>query len=177
MKKTLTRLLSGALLIIVLLIAWNYFSVWRPVSQALGKNPRNQAIKVATYHQYLINPSTLVFDLRNVSGDASQNGILLALLQSAEALNDKSFDRVILAYKGKAKFQLTGEYFQKLGEEFPWQNFNYTMFTFSENVRTLNDSPAFKTWTGGGLGLMNKQLEDLNSMHQSWYVSDLAKAM
>lgn len=155
-------------------LVWNYISVWRPASNVLIEDPRNKVTKVAVYHQYLINPSVLIFDLRSISGDASQIDVMRALFQSAKALKGKSYSEVILAYKGSPKFKLKGRYFQKMGDEYDWQNPVYMTRTFAENVQKLNGKPAFGKWTGGMLGVVKNQMDDLSSLHKDWYLKDWA---
>ncbi|HHU93731.1 MAG TPA: hypothetical protein GXX62_01395 [Alcaligenaceae bacterium] len=174
MTSTLKRLTIAILLVLAAVLAWNYISVWRPVSSALTEDPRNKVTKVAVYHQYLTNPSVLVFDLRSISGDASQTDVMRALFQSAKALKDKTYNEVILAYKGSEKFKLKGIYFQKMGDEYDWQNPIYMTRTFSENVQRLDGKPAFSKWTGGMLGVVKNQMDDLNSLHKEWYLKDWA---
>lgn len=36
-------------------------------------------------------------------------------------------------------------------------------------------TPAFETWTGGMLGVLNGQLQDFNTFHARWYIKDLAE--
>jgi hypothetical protein len=48
------------------------------------------------------------------------------------------------------------------------------MRTFSENLVTPDGQRAFPVWTGGLLGVLQKQMEDFNEFHQRWYIRDLA---
>lgn len=174
MAASFKRLAIGLLIILAAIIAWNYISVWRPTSKALKDDPRNQVAQVSVYHQYLVDPSVIVFDLRSISGDASQIDVMRALFQSAKALKGKTYKEVILAYKGSKKFKLKGVYFQKMGDEYDWQNPVYMTRTFAENVQKLDGKPAFSKWSGGILGVVKNQMDDLNSLHKEWYLKDWA---
>lgn len=172
MKRKLLALVLLLACIAIGLFSWNYLSIWQPVSQALSKDSRNKSIQVATYYEYAIIPSVLVFDLRSVSAATSQIDVMRVFFQAADSLRDKSFDKVILAYKGKAKFAVGGDYFKTLGNEYSWQNPILLTRTFAQNVKQLDDTPAFSTWTGGLFGVMQNQLDDLASLHRQWYLND-----
>lgn len=174
MGSILKRLIAIILLGLAGILTWNYFTAWQPASKALAQDPRNKVTKIAVYHQYLINPSVLVFDLRSISGNASQVDVMRALFQSARALKGNTYDAVILAYEGAPKYKLKGSYFKQVGDEYDWQNPVYATRTFPENTLNLNGSPAFSTWTGGMLGVLGKQLDDLSSLHKEWYLNSWA---
>jgi len=106
--------------------------------------------------------------------DKSAMDVSRTLLQFSEHLKDENFDKVVLSYKGNPRFVLKGSYFRTLGEEYGVQNPIYTLRTLPENVYNLDGSPAFGTWTGGWLGVIGKQMEDLNEFHRAWYLSDIA---
>ena len=49
----------------------------------------------------------------------------------------------------------------------------YLLRTFPENTFSTNGTKAFPTWTGGVLGVMGKQMDDLNELAQDWFIEDL----
>ena len=173
--KTAGRLGAFVCAIALMIGGWNYASVQRPVSERLAKDPRNETISLWAYHQYGVSPGTLVIDLRKLSGESSQIDVMRALLQSAEAHKDSKFDRVVLAYHGSSKFFLEGEYFQTLGKEYETQNPAYTLRTFPENVKKMDGTAAYGTWTGGMLGVLGRQMEDLSEFSKVWYLDDARK--
>lgn len=150
----------------------NHFSVNAPVNKRLAESDANSVVSVKAYHRYGVLPSELVVDLRQVSGQTAPADAMRVLLWSADALKDKNFDTVILAYQGTAKLQLKGGYFKQLGEEFKFQNPVYTMRTLPENVYKMNGERAYGRWTGGMLTVMAKQLEDMHTMMQDWYLRE-----
>lgn len=91
----------------------------------------------------------------------------------AERKKDQSFERVVLSYKGSSKFQLEGSYFHTLGSDYEFQNPAYTLRTLPENVYELDGSPTFGSWTGGLIGVVGKQMEDLNQLHARWYLYEM----
>jgi hypothetical protein len=166
--------LAASGLIVVTIGAVNYFLLQYPMSQILKEDGRNDGMQVYTHFKYFVNLTVLVYDLRNVPGDASPMDVTRVLLQYAERQQNRSFSRIQLSHQGTGKFLLQGEYFKKLGQEFKQQNPAYTLRTLPENLLKIDGSAAFGTWTGGLFGVLNKQLEDFSDWHRDWYVSDLA---
>jgi hypothetical protein len=170
------RVWLGVLGAVLLTVAsWNYFGAHRPVAQRLTQDQRNEKLTLWAYHRYGVVPGTLVVDLRGFRDDAAMVDVMRALIQSAEAHKDSKFERIVLAYKGTSKFLLDGAYFQKVGQEYESQNPVYTLRTFPENVFKLDGSAAYGTWTGGMLGVLGKQMEDLNQFSKDWYLDDALK--
>jgi hypothetical protein len=153
---------------------WNHFTLQRQASQVISGDSRNSGIKISAHYQWFVNPSVIIFDLRKVSGGKSMLDVSRTPLQFAEKQKDNHVERVVLSCKGTAKFILKGEYFHTLGSEYHFQNSAYTLRTLPENVYQLDGSPAFSTWRGGLIGVLGKQMEDLNEFHRHWYLTDFA---
>ncbi len=96
------------------------------------------------------------------------------LFSFASNLKDRELDRVVLAYRGKPKFYLDGNAFNTIGREYGVQNPIYTLRTLPENVKRMDGSPAFDTWTGGWIGVLGRQMEDLNRFHHQWWLDNVA---
>jgi hypothetical protein len=172
MKKTIIILPILIVIAVVGTYAVNYFQLQQPMNQAIQSDYRNDGIDVSVHYSNYVDPSTLVYDLRKVSGSNSASDVFRVLLQFADRIKTKRFSTIELAYKGKTKFKLEGYYFQTLGEEYGSQNPVYTMRTFPEHLKTPSGAEAYSGWTGGWLGVLNKQLEDFNDFHKRWYVSE-----
>jgi hypothetical protein len=169
------KVLGAIILVAICTIAgWNYIAAQRPASEVIGKDPRNAGISVFAHYEGFVNPNVLVFDLRSISGSNSPIDVSRVLLQYADKVQEKSFSQVILSYRGTPKFMLKGEYFRTLGREYDFQNPVYTLRTLPENVYNIDGTPAFGTWTGGWLGVVGKQMENLNDFHKRWYLADFA---
>ncbi len=175
--KLVWKFVAGVGVVVASLVIWNVVGVSYPVSARLAQDARNEKVSLWAYHQYGVVPSVLVVDLRGVNPDAAAADVLRALFQSAEGLKDKEFQRVVLAHRGTAKLMMEGTHFRKVGQEFKDQNPIYTMRTLPENIHKLDGTAAYGTWTGGWLGVMGKQMEDLGQFSQDWYLQDLVKEM
>ncbi len=166
---------GGAVAVVVAAVALcNWIFVQRHLSGVIHADKRNSGITAFAHYRYFVVPSSLVFDLRKLSGDNSPADVTRVFLQFSESLKESTFREVTLSHRGHPKFLLSGEYFHTLGSEFGTQNPVYTMRTFSENVHKLDGTAAFGTWTGGWLGVVGKQMEDFNEFHKQWYIADLA---
>jgi len=151
----------------------NYFSLGRQLSDVISSDVRNKGITFSAHYKYYVWPSVLVINLNEVSNSNSPADVFRVLLQYSSKIQGKSFDRVLLSYKGKDKFEIEGEYFQTLGREFESQNPIYTLRTFPENLYKLDGTKAYGSWTGGWLGVVSKQMEDFGEFHQDWYIKDM----
>ena len=166
--------LLAPLVVIAAVAGWNYFALQRPLSGRLSADSRNEGVVAIAHYGWFVNPNVLVFDLRSISGNNSEADVLRCLLQFAEAMKSNNFSTVILAYKGNARFILKGDYFKELGVEFSYQNPIYTLRTLPEHVYNMDGSPAFGIWTGGLLGVVGHQIQDLNTFGGKWFLTEAA---
>lgn len=174
--KKLIYTLVGLVVIAGSILGTNYFSVGSALSDAIKSDSRNSGIEASAHYENYISPSALVFDLKRVSETNSPTDVFRVFLQFSSRMKNKTFERVMLAYQGKVKFQIKGKYFKTLGEEFGDQNPVYTIRTFPENLYRPDGTPAFGTWTGGIIGVLGQQMDDFNKFHQEWYIKDMALA-
>jgi len=162
-----------ATLLPVLVLLLNYVLLSVPANSALNKDARNVGLHTWIHYEYFINPSTLVIDLRDVDSDKSTVDVFRALFQVAEEFEGRNFSKVYLSSKGTKKFYIQGAYFAELGSSYSYQNPMYLLRTFPENTYSTNGTKAFSTWTGGVLGVLGKQMDDVNELAQNWFIEDL----
>lgn len=153
--------------IFAILIAYN-LTVWAPVATVLGRDERNAVASVHVYRSWLIHPRDITVDLVAADGAATID-LTRALFQAAEALKDREFGRVILARQGKSVFMMEGAAFTQLGQEYSsGQNPVYLIRTLPEQLYLPDGTAAFGSWTGGWLGVLGRQIEDVNAFGQAW---------
>ena len=170
----LRKVLLWASIVAVAILIINGAYVTIPAYLQKSKDPRNEKVTMVAHLRWGVDPSTLVVDLVNVRSDASMADVDRSMLDIADALKGRTFTAVQLAYRGSGRFQMTGSYFRTIGEERGWQNPVYTFRTMPENMMDMAGKKAFETWTGGVLGVLNKQLEDHNDLHRQWYINAIA---
>jgi len=176
MKKSLIIIICSFILVVTGgIYGLNYFQLQSPMYAVLRGDPRNEGVAVSVHFSNYINSSILVYDLRSISDTNSMTDIFRVFLQFAEKMQSKKFDMVELAFRGRTKFKIRGDYFQTLGKEYSWQNPLYTARTFPENLMNPDGSRAYPKRTGGWLGVVKKQMEDFIDFHKKWYLEDMVK--
>ena len=172
MKKVLWAIAS-VIIIVGSIYSLNYFSLNRPVKNKTNADARNHGIKFDLHYKNYVQTSMLVFNLTQVK-DKAPIDVFRLLLQTASALKNRKFKNIQLSYKGAAKFTIKGEYFSELGNEYGEQNVVYTIRTFAENLYDNNGQLAYSEWTGGIIGVLEKQMEDFEDFNKKWYINEIS---
>lgn len=167
------KVLVITILAISIIFSWNYFSLQKNISEIVESDSRNAGISVYSYFNWFVNPNVIVFDIRDVSSEKSPMDVSRVLLQLSQKLKGNEYESIVLSFKGKPKFMLKGDFFKATGLEYGTQNPVYTLRNLPQNVYNLDGTNSFSTWTGGLLGVLGKQMEDLSEFHNQWYVKDL----
>jgi len=153
---------------------YNFVSAENPLRQSLAEDPVGKRASIYAYHQYGVNPSSIVFDIWDLPYDASAADVTRFLFDYAASVRERRFDKVYFAYHGKAKFVMSGVDFRELGDERNFgQNPLFLSRTLPEKLRLPDGRAAYDTWTGGLLGVSMKQMQDFIDMHRKWYLDDM----
>ena len=158
------------LMAIIAIVAFNTLAVHRHAYAALQGS---DDINVAAYYRYGVKVNSITYDLWDIGPEASHAFTLGRFFQFAEELKDREFKEVRLAYRGKTKFILDGDDFQEIGRSFEYQNPVYIVRTLPEKLKTPNGRKAFSRWSGGLLGVVGAQMDDVNQMARNWYLDDM----
>lgn len=145
------------------------------MNDVIANDSRNDGISVWVHYAYFVNPTVLTFDLQNISENKSRIDIFRVLLQFAEKSKKHKFSKIELAFKGKVKFIIPGDYFQQLGQEYNFENPIYTTRTFTQYITRPDGLPAF-TKTSAGLFGIAEDFENFNTFSDEWYLEDLASS-
>jgi hypothetical protein len=151
---------------------YNQTTLQGPLSKVLDSDSRNKNVIAKAHFDGWIHTDTVVFDLSDVSGESSAMDVFRVFLQFAQSQKDRHYDKVILAAYGEKKFTIPGSYFHDLGVEYGEQNPMYTIRSFPQHVTDMNGIQPFPEYTGGVLGVLNKELEEFNDMNKQWYQND-----
>ncbi len=173
MRKT-GKVLTAVATLLILVVCVNYAFAYRHLQAAANGDPRNEGITALAYQQWLVNPRVVVVDVWGVDGERSMLDVTRLLLSFSSRMKDRELDRIVLAYRGSPRFYLDGEYFTKLGREYGEQNPVYTLRTLPENVKRMDGTSAYGSWSGGLLGVVGRQMEDLNTFHRQWWLDSVA---
>lgn len=149
------------------------FLLYNKMNEVIKADPRNSGISVFPHYQYFVNYSVLEYDLRQVDYNKAPADVFRVFLQYSEKMCDKNFDQVVLAYKGKDKFILSGKDFNQVGREYGLQNPIYTIRTFPAKLKTPDGRTPYPGYTGGILGVLKGEMEDFTEFHKEWYIRDM----
>ena len=143
------------------------------VNLAAQKAVEYSDVSVAAYYQMGVVPDSIVYDVWDLGPTVSQAEVLGGFMRFADGLKDREFREVRLAFRGQTKFILSGRDFAVMGNEFVYQNPVYTIRTLPEKLSRPDGRPAFDSWSGGFIGVMSAQMEDVNELGRQWYLNDL----
>lgn len=160
---------TGAAVILAAVIGINHFRVNTHAAEAM----RNRDVSALAYYRYGVLPSSIVLDLREVGPESSAARTIGGLIDFAENLSEREFDEVVLAWRGEARFILGGDDFREMGRTASYQNPVYTVRTLPEKLRRPDGSRAFSVWTGGMIGVLGAQMDDVNDFAGQWYLDDV----
>ena len=172
MKKT-SRIAAQSIGAIAVLGAVVIGLNWVRVATAAQESVKYRSgIAAIGYYHYGVVPGTIVYDLHGVEGEASAVSVLGGFFEFADAMKDRDFDEVLLAWRGDVRFRLPGGDFKEIGASVAWENPVYLLRTFPERLKTPEGTPAFDVWTGGALGVLNAQMEDAIRLAETWFMRE-----
>lgn len=175
MSRPLKKILAAVATVIVSIYIFNYVAVSATIRAAVAADERNNGIVFSGNYRNYVDLNILVVSLEKVSSHNSNMDVFRALLQVAESFQDRDFEKIVVQFKGVDKFQLKGRYFQKLGSDYEYQNPMYTLRTFPENLYGVDGHRLYGSWSGGAIGVLGKQMEDLNDVFKRWFLYDLGR--
>jgi hypothetical protein len=161
-----TKLLNITIVALILGGFWNYFTLHRPVNEVLIDPETAKQIEIRVHYQWLFNVNKIVLDVRRVSPEIRAARMTRLLVDISKQIRNKSFDYLVLAYDGDAKFMLDGRYVHDLADS-P-QSLLSIMSTMPPNVLDLHGNPMFKVANYDGLSIA-EELSDVDQFHGQWY--------
>lgn len=166
--------MGGIAVLGAVVVGLNWVRVAIPAQESVKYR---SGISAIGYYHYGVVPGTIVYDLRGVEGEASAASVLGGLFEFAGAMKDRNFDEVLLAWRGDVRFRLPGRDFKEIGTSVAWENPVYLLRTFPERLKTPQGTPAFEVWTGGALGVLGAQMDDVNRLAETWFMRDAILAI
>lgn len=160
--------IATLLVTVVATIGINYFRLNTHAAEAM----KFRDVEVLAYYRYGVIPDSIVLDIRDVGPTNSAAATIGGLIKFADALSEREFREVVLAWRGEPRFILGGDDFREMGREAAFQNPVYTIRTLPEKLRRPDGRPAYSNWTGGMLGVLGAQMDDVNDFARQWYMQD-----
>ncbi|MBW1646247.1 MAG: hypothetical protein JRJ56_07995 [Deltaproteobacteria bacterium] len=148
--------------------AYNYSRLQRVMDEIVAGDCRAAGLEIAVHYENYLNPDVLVFDLQALPQTLTMADVFRVFLQFAEKKQFEEFSRVKLAFQGKTKFHVDGDYFRELGREYPWQDISFTMYSFPAHLRKTDSSPAYGESRTGLSWVAREQLQDFSDFCRRW---------
>lgn len=148
-----------------------------------GRNrldPRNLALanRLASCDSYELAKSdvrvgytvdgNIVFDVWSLDGDSRLIDPLHLLMQFGHTIKDSSIDHLSIASGGKEVYRLEKSDLDELAREYDSGARIWAFSHWPERLRTPSGERAFESWSGGFLGVMEGQMNDLNEGLSTW---------
>ena len=166
MKARLIRLIVFALPVLVFLLNFGLFQ--QPVNAVLQRDSRNQGISVRVHWRWYVDPTVLVYDLRDIPANATVVDALRPLLHFAYKQKDRQFLRVDLAWRGTARYSIKGSDFAELGRQYVNRSPVDTMVVMPGILRRPDGSKAFPARPGPFTEQNSQLLIDFTTFVNTW---------
>jgi hypothetical protein len=162
-------LVTLGLLLPSLSFVLNYTLFQQPMDRVIERDDRNRGMIVRTHWRWFVDPTVLVYDIRETDADTKGIDVLRALLQFAYHQKDRHFGRVVLAAQGTPRFYLGGEDFADLGRQYPNRSPVDAMAVIPPMVRRLDGRRAFPDKDSASFfELQQQRLLDFNRFVNEW---------
>lgn len=126
-------------------------------------------VEADVYYDGYFSYDVVVFDLQDGgSPTARRIDPVHLFLQFSAKLESHSVDRVVLARNGQHVFYFYSSDLRRLSDSYAGGGRVWAFNHLPENARTMSGAPAYGQWTGGWLGVLQKQMEDLNEFIRDW---------
>ncbi|MHB8969716.1 MAG: cell envelope integrity protein TolA [Pirellulaceae bacterium] len=126
-------------------------------------------VSVRVMYSGISGTETVVFDFRD-GGSPSARRIdpVHLLMQFANELDLYSVRRVVLARNGQHRFYISSVDLRPLADSYAGGGVLWAFNNLPANVRRMDGTRAFGEWTGGLLGVLKEQAEDVNQFIDEW---------
>jgi hypothetical protein len=166
MKARFVRLLVAVPPVLVVLLNYGLFQV--PADRVIDRDDRNSGMVVRAHWRWYVDPTVLVYDLRDAPTDATGVDVLRAFLQFAYKQKDRTFVRVDLSWRGTRRFSIKGGDFAELGRQYANRSPVDTMIVMPAILYRPDGSRAYPTGNGSFAEQHAQLLLDFTSFVNAW---------
>ncbi len=110
----------------------------------------------------------IVFDVRSCKGDSRLIDSLHLLMQFGSKIKDESFTHLSVASGGEEVYRLEKSDLDELAHQYELGARIWAFDHWPERLRKPTGERAYESWSGGFLGVMKAQAEDLNEALRAW---------
>jgi hypothetical protein len=166
MKARVIRLVAFVLPVLVYLLNFGLFQ--NSINNVILRDDRNGGISVRAHWRWYVDPTVLVYDLREMPAGATGVDALRPFLHFAYKQKDRQFSRVDLAWRGTTRFSIKGSDFAELGRQFVSRSPVDTMVVMPGIVRRPDGSKAFPARAGSFAEQNSQLLVDFTTFVNTW---------
>ena len=110
----------------------------------------------------------IVFDVRCCKGNSRLIDPLHLLLQFGHKIKDVQIEYLSIAGGGEEVYRLAKSDLDELSDQYELGGRIWAFDHWPERLRRSTGGKAFNSWSGGFLGVMKAQAEDLNKALRAW---------
>ena len=126
-------------------------------------------VNADVYYTGFFAEDTVVFDLKSGGSSVARRiDPVHLLMQFADKLNLYSIKRIVLAKNGKEVFYISGSDLREPANSYAGGGRIWAFNNLPERVRTMSGTQLYDEWTGGFLGVLKEQSEDVNEFIEKW---------
>jgi hypothetical protein len=162
----LVRLAAFALPLLVFLLNFGLFQ--DPVNKVIQRDDRNHGISVRAHWRWYVDPTILVYDLREIPANATGVDALRPFLHFAYKQKGRQFVRVDLAWRGTRRFSIRGSDFAELGRQYVHRSPVDTMTVMPGILYRPDGSKAFPVRPGSFAAQNSQLLVDFTTFVNNW---------
>jgi hypothetical protein len=166
MNARVVRLAVLALPVLVFLVNFGLFQ--DPVNKVIERDDRNRGMAVRAHWRWYVDPTVLVYDLRDTPADATGVDVLRAFLQFAYKQKGRQFVRVDLAWRGERRFSIKGPDFAELGRQYANRSPVDTMTVMPGILYRPDGSKAFPVRSASFADQNSQLLLDFATFVNTW---------
>jgi len=170
-------IISIILIYIMVYVGWSIYehnTLRRPLQEISEGNKEFQGVAANARYNGLLDRSILIFNLKKIDKPEKISPFIL-FLDYANKLNNRNFNEVILQYKGKSKFKMSGVNFTQAGTRAQMEKPEQLALLFPSLLSKMNGLPAFEEPHGDEQWVIQKQMKNFREFLFEWYLDDWVK--
>jgi hypothetical protein len=166
MKARVARLTVLVLPALVYLLNFGLFQ--NPINRVILGDDRNRGIAVRAHWRWYVDPTVLVYDLREMPDGATGVDALRPFLHFAYKQKGRQFSRVDLAWRGTTRYSMDGSDFAELGRQYVSRSPVDTMVVMPSIVHRPDGTKAFPVRRGSFAEQNSQLLVDFTTFVNTW---------
>ncbi len=169
-----------ACIVIVLSVSWytfTYYSLRKPMQEVSSSDDLFKGIVVDVKYGEFLKSDVLIFNLKKVPEDSQKIApfkYFIDYLVSVEE-NGRTFTEVVLQYRGKSKFKISGDAAHKLVAKSHSQELLDIALEFPVMLMTIGGKFPFVEPQGDPQYVIQKKAHNFEKFLKDWFIFDMSK--